>query len=100
MSSKPSYDELRASFRWQLPAVVNIGVEVSDRQPPAAPAILVTDGREITRTVSFGELTEASNRLANALVAKGVAAGDRVALILSQRVETVNGADPLKPPTS
>ena len=29
----PSYDELRASFRWELPAVVNIGVEVSDRQP-------------------------------------------------------------------
>ena len=85
----PSYDELRASFRWQLPAVVNIGVEVADRQPPAAPAILVTDGREITRTVTFGELTEASNRLANALAAKGVAAGDRVALILSQRPETV-----------
>ena len=89
MSPTPSYDELRSSFRWQLPAVVNIGVEVSDRQPQAAPAILVTDGREITRTVSFGELTEASNRLANALVAKGVAAGDRVALILSQRPETV-----------
>ena len=89
VSAAPSYDELRASFRWQLPAVVNIGVEVSDRQPPAAPAILVTDGREITRTVSFGELTEASNRLANALVAKGVVAGDRVALILSQRPETV-----------
>ena len=53
----PSYDELRASFRWELPAVVNIGVEVSDRQPAAAPAILVTDGREITRTVTFGELT-------------------------------------------
>jgi acetyl-CoA synthetase len=89
VSSKPSYDELRASFRWQLPAVVNIGVEVSDRQPKAAPAMLVTDGREITRTVSFGELTEASNRLANALAGKGVAAGDRVALILSQRPETV-----------
>ena len=29
----PSYEELRTSFRWQLPAVVNIGVEVADRQP-------------------------------------------------------------------
>ena len=85
----PSYADLRASFRWELPAVVNVGVEVSDRQRAAAPAILVTDGREITRTVTFGELTEASNRLANALAARGARAGDRVALILSQRPETV-----------
>jgi acetyl-CoA synthetase len=85
----PSYEELRSSFRWELPAVVNIGVEVADRRPAAAPAILVTDGREITRTVTFGELAETSNRLANALAAMGVAPGDRVAVILSQRPETV-----------
>jgi len=84
----PTYETLRAAFRWALPERVNIGVEVSDRQPPGDPAILVTDGREITRVVSFGELSEASNRLANVLVAKGVEAGDRVALILSQRPET------------
>jgi acetyl-CoA synthetase len=86
--TSPTYDDLRSSFRWQLPERVNIGVEVADRQRPADPAILVTDGREITRVVSFGELTEASNRLANVLVAKGVEPGDRVALILSQRPET------------
>ena len=85
---EPTYAQLRSSFAWNLPARVNIGVEVSDRQPAAATAILVTDGREITRTVSFGELAEASNRLANVLVGKGVGAGDRVALILSQRPET------------
>ena len=85
----PAYDELRSSFRWALPARVNIGVEVADRRPPADAAILVTDGREITRVVTFGELSESSNRLANMLVAKGVSPGDRVALILSQRPETV-----------
>ena len=43
-----------------------------DRQTgPPHPAILVTDGREITRTVSFGELSESSNRLANALAGAG-----------------------------
>ncbi len=83
-----TYEELRSAFRWKLPERINIGVEVSDRQPAAAPAILVTDGREITRIVTFGELTEASNRLANALVAQGIGPGDRVALILSQRPET------------
>ena len=57
----PSYEELRTSFRWELPAVVNIGVEVADRHPRTAPAILVTDGRELTRTVTYGELAEAFN---------------------------------------
>ena len=33
-SQLPSYEELRTSFRWELPAVVNIGVEVC--RPPAA----------------------------------------------------------------
>jgi acetyl-CoA synthetase len=84
----PTYDQLRSSFAWSLPTHVNIGVEVCERQPPADPAILVTDGREITRVVSFGELSERSNRLANVLAASGVGEGDRVAIILSQRPET------------
>jgi acetyl-CoA synthetase len=83
-----TYDELRESFRWALPHRLNIGVEVADRQPTSAPAILVTDGSELTEVVTFGQLTEASNRLANVLVARGISAGDRVALILSQRPET------------
>ncbi|MDH4177389.1 MAG: AMP-binding protein [Thermoleophilia bacterium] len=87
-SSLPAYEALRREFAWRLPPAYNIGVEVSDRQRPGAPAILVTDGREITRTVTFGELTEASNRLANALTELGTGVGDRVAVVLSQRVET------------
>ena len=84
----PSYDELRAAHRWALPPVLNLGVEVADRRPRDAPAILVTDGRELTRTVTFGELSERSNRLANALAAVGAGPGDRVGIILSQRPET------------
>ncbi len=84
----PTYDGLRAGFRWALPERVNIGVELCDRQPPGDAAILVTDGRELTRVVSFGELASQSNRLANALGARGVARGDRVAVVLSQRPET------------
>ena len=88
VSTTPTYGALRASFRWQLPATVNIGVEAADRQPRDAPAILVTDGRVVTRTATFGELSDNSNRLANTLAASGVVAGDRVAIVLSQRVET------------
>ncbi len=89
MSGRPAtYEELRAAFSWARPIQVNIGVEIADRHPSSDPAILVTDGREITRTVNFGELSEASNRLANVLAAQGVKPGHRVALILSQRPET------------
>ncbi len=84
----PTYEQLRAAFSWSLPARVNIGVEACERQPRADPAIIVTDGREITRVVGFGELSESSNRLANVLVAKGIGVGDRVGIILSQRPET------------
>jgi acetyl-CoA synthetase len=83
-----TYEELRRSFRWQLPATLNLGVEVCERQPPGDPAILVTDGREITRTVTFGELADDSNRLANALHGLGVGFGDRIGIVLPQRPET------------
>ena len=86
--SRRTYDGLRRAHRWVLPPLLNLGVEVADRQPKKAPAILVTDGREINRTVTFGELSESSNRLANVLTATGVVPGDRVAIVLSQRPET------------
>jgi len=85
---KSSYDEIRRSFRWHLPPRLNIGVEACERQPSDAPAILVTDGREITRSVSFGEVARDSNRLANALRGLGIGPGHRVALLLPQRPET------------
>lgn len=88
LSESSSYDALKRDFRWRLPARYNLGVDVSDDQDPHAPAILCTDGRRVTRTVTFGELSETSNRLANALAALGVGRGDRVGIVLPQRVET------------
>jgi acetyl-CoA synthetase len=86
--SLPTYAGLRASFRWELPETLNLGVEVCERQPRGAPAILVTDGRDVVRTVTFGELSGDSNRLANALRGLGVEAGDRIGIVLPQRPET------------
>ncbi len=83
-----SYEELRRAFTWRLPETLNLGVEVCERQPRDAPAILVTDGREVTRTVTFGELADDSSRLANALRGLGVGAGDRIGIVLPQRPET------------
>ena len=61
-----TYEELYGGFRWQVPAHVNLGIDVCERHPRDAVAIVVTDGREVTRRVTFGELSEDSNRLANA----------------------------------
>ena len=71
-----------------MPAQVNLGVDVCERHPRDAVAIVVTDGREVTRRVTFGELSDDSNRLANALRARGIGEGDRVGIALPQRPET------------
>jgi len=81
------YDALYRSFRWQIPARYNIGVDVCDRWAeidPARTAIfnVRTDGA--VEEVSYGALREASNRLANALAARGVGRGDRIAILLPQ----------------
>ena len=83
-----SLEDVRRSFRWQLPERYNLGVDVADNQPKHAVAIITTDGRSILRETTFGELSESSNRLANALAAHGVKSGDRVGIMLPQRPET------------
>jgi acetyl-CoA synthetase len=83
-----SYDELRKRFRWRLPPRFNIGADVCRPGRAGQPAIIATDGTDVTDVVSFGRLDEDSNRLANALARAGVRAGDRVAIVLPQRLET------------
>jgi acetyl-CoA synthetase len=84
------YDAIYRQFRWRLPAIYNIGVDVCDRWAeidPGRPAILhLTPAGEI-EPVSYGALRESSSRLANALRANGVTRGDRVAILLPQMPE-------------
>ncbi|WP_296572229.1 AMP-binding protein [Phreatobacter sp.] len=87
LPSLRDYDALVRDFRWQVPARYNIGTDVCTRWALAEPdrvAILwkKPDGR--VEPVTYGRLEDASNRLANVLVAKGVKRGDRVALVLAQ----------------
>jgi acetyl-CoA synthetase len=81
------YDALYRSFRWQVPAHYNIGVDVCDRWAELAPertAILDVgvDGR--VDEIGYGALRADSNRLANVLAARGVKRGDRMAILLPQ----------------
>ncbi|MDE2579029.1 MAG: acyl-CoA synthetase [Hyphomicrobiales bacterium] len=82
-----NYDDLYRGFRWQIPARYNIGVDVSDkwaRIAPERPAILEVVGDREPQVLTFGALSERSNRFANALAARGVRRGDRVAILLPQ----------------
>jgi len=81
------YDALYRAFRWHVPARYNIGVEVCDRwahNEPGRTAIFDVRGNGHVDEVSYGALREASNRLANVLTARGIARGDRVAILLPQ----------------
>ena len=81
------YDALYRSFRWQMPARYNIGVDVCDRwarRDPRRTAILNVRADGDVDEISYGWLRETSNRLANALRARGIARGDRVAILLPQ----------------
>jgi acetyl-CoA synthetase len=81
------YDALYRSFRWQVPAAYNIGVDVCDRwaqSEPGRTAIFNVRGDGAVEEVSYGALRESSNRLGNVLAAKGIGRGDRVAILLPQ----------------
>ncbi len=83
----PDYARLRASFRWRIPERYNIAVDVCDRwatAEPERPAIIEVSNDWQVTPVNFGWFREHSNRLANALRARGVVRGDRVAILLPQ----------------
>ncbi|MGH6913009.1 MAG: AMP-binding protein, partial [Geminicoccales bacterium] len=83
-------ETLRRTFRWQLPDRFNIAAAVCDRHagPDNRLALIEARGGAVRRH-GFLDLKRGSDRLANLLAAKGVARGDRVAILLGQRVETL-----------
>jgi acetyl-CoA synthetase len=82
------YREICSAYRWSVPADFNIGYAVCRRHDPAALALLWEDESGGTARLTFGDLQLAANRLANALAARGVGRGDKVAIVLPQRPET------------
>jgi acetyl-CoA synthetase len=81
------YEALCRSFRWQVPAHYNIGLDVCDRwaeREPRRTALLNVRSDGVVEEISYGALRESSNRLANVLAAHGIGRGDRVAILLPQ----------------
>jgi hypothetical protein len=80
LSPARDYDALYRSFRWQVPARYNIGVDVCDRwatREPGRTAIFNLGADGAVEEIGYGALRERSNRLANVLAARGIGRGDR-----------------------
>jgi len=85
------YRELRNKFVWNIPDHFNIASAVCDRHADGSQKLALIEAHPGSKVIhhSFDDLKAASNRLANGLRAKGIAAGDRLGILLGQRVETL-----------
>ena len=85
------YAALYAGFRWSVPVRFNIAQVCCARWALATPdAVAIRSEDEAGRvsTATYAELQRDANRLSNALRKLGVKCGDRVAIVMPQRVET------------
>jgi len=94
LPSADSYSRLVGRFRWDVPERYNIGIDVCDKWANREPDRLALvhkapDGAVVEYT--FGDVRQLSNQLGNLLTARGVAAGDRVGVLLPQAPETAYG---------
>jgi len=86
MERLPTYEQLYALFRWNIPARYNIAADVCDRHAadPSKVALIgeTADGK--TWQMTFRDVQRKANQLANLFVATGLVRGDRVVLLLGQ----------------
>ena len=76
------YDEMVAAWRWEVPGTYNICADVLDKRDPGRLAMLWEDWQGVERRLTFGDMQALTARTANALADHGLAAGDRVAVML------------------
>lgn len=87
LSPADTYEDLIAGFAWDIPQRYNIATDVCDRwalPEPERTALVEIGADGAASPVSYGRLREESCRLSAALAARGIAAGDRVAVLLPQ----------------
>jgi len=85
-----TYEQACNTFRWSIPPVFNIGIDVCDRHAtdPVKLAMIYEDEDGNVSEHTFAEFRRRSNQLAGALRRLGVERGHRVGIVLSQRPET------------
>lgn len=91
LTRSDSYGDVHRALQWQIPQYFNMGVDVCDKHAARTPdktALIIEDEDGDVTQYSFLALQRLSNKLANVFIAKGLEPGQRVAILLSQSVET------------
>jgi len=87
LGAPDAYDTVFQRFRWPDITAFNIARVCCDRHAesqPDAPAIIEVGANFSTRVLTFRELRQEADRLAQALVRAGLKPGDRMAILLQQ----------------
>jgi acetyl-CoA synthetase len=89
--SVTDFDMICRRFNWSIPEYLNIAHQVCERHQQRADQVAIYTENTAGHRASyrFADLKEHSDRLANALRARGVKRGDRVAIVLPQTIETI-----------
>ena len=85
------WDAIYDRFRWQIPEKFNIAHAVCDRHVATAGeriALFYENEAGDENTLTFAQLKHCSDKFANALKHLGIEKGDRVGIVLPQRLET------------
>ncbi|AOJ62210.1 AMP-dependent synthetase [Burkholderia ubonensis] len=84
------YDTLLSRFAWAVPARYNIAVDTCDKWADGSGrlALIYETAQGDVSRLTFDDLKNASNRLANSFVRAGLRRGDRIGIFLAQGPET------------
>ncbi|MGP9686896.1 acyl-CoA synthetase [Halomonas sp. AOP25-F1-15] len=91
ISSFSNYEDIVSNFSWPSCRDFNIADVCCDKwanKDNSRVALIEVDGQGGSKEITYKELQEKSNRLANSLAAKGVVSGDRIGIYLPQCSET------------
>ncbi len=85
-----NYDDLKKNYRVTVPENFNFGRDIVDEYAALCPektALVWCDDRGEEKIISFKDVSENSNRIANALYDAGIRKGDSVLVMLMSRFE-------------
>ena len=90
LSAAKTYDEVYEGFRWEIPEIYNIGLDICDKwaHQRYRMALVYENEKGRVEKYTFWDLKNLSNKLANGLIAHGAVRGDRIGILLPQCPET------------
>jgi acetyl-CoA synthetase len=87
-----SYEQLREAFEWEIPEEFNIASYICDRWAgDGRTCVYAEHANGSRRTLTYADVQDRANRLANFLEEQGVGRGDRVGISIQPSPEVIIG---------